>query len=1259
MAFIGQTTLSGLVNSTQPSLYNNSNFPTSFYNPSSTLLVVGGYYNAYIGYNFSADPSNPSSLDFSPYQQFTDNTFFGSQQNFNTDDFFNDYYLAIHANFGQDAEIIKITRWIVEESYPTYVIGVYPSFSTDNPLVNIEVERGVGTTSAGYHTSGDLVELHDTLQSAEESILGDLAGYDGSSDPVYFEDYDGNNDGELTIRDVSNWNQVGRPDIGNEILNFILTEEYPPNTPLPPIDEPTGGGTGEPSLPQPIPVVNPLISYDKRIIVNQPKLGDRSQYNFNQDDNQDDGEYEYENSTGLPKNNDKFQNKDLFTNCVGDEVNEAIIEKNLKFEGDSRIHIENLYISNTGVDGTTKSNHIIGWIFSGKAYGGDPSQDGYSTIKNKMKDEWKFYSQGFGNKSQGTDIGNIVEVEQTPIVSNFSSDSDNVELGDIEGMTMAVDDLPEAFKLSSLGEVDLLTSLFNQREINPIYIVIYMKGHKKLFWPFNTDERRRRYDVFKISNTDLFDKVGTTDIGKVTQLNFTSATTSRTGDGGGGAQQAAWRVTNLRLNINTSAGVKNIFPGVSNYENIISEVLPANSINENTLKDFEWVGFLNPKLQLDNIQDSNSSDASSRHLDFIPITTFGFSQNNQLGYNYVDLQSYNIGFNSIMRASAPLNVTFDIDFVNPDGNVLPPNIDLKYYYFVIDWNDTDDKFKTIDDWLESRPENVFDYLELQNQNLYKLTFVYNSSLNYDIPKLNNIYTTPGIKNIKYIMFSVFDGNGGADDSPDFEVGRWKLCTSRIYLDIPPNRYPDFSEVGGNNYTTIPWPFTTPIIGGVSDDSKYKKSIQDTLSGGKIGEFDIIDEKFLVDDLDNDEMGKNIETMDLEQCRYFNKPYGINKLINIEDIIFSSPQENSSYFFNTETQEEYLETNLFDLSDQPYGFIAGDEYGLPLGCIDLGNNLLSQWYYDELYGLRWSSSNFTETIEYSTDYAQTIRNHTYKLYFEINIYDEWESPDDIPEGTQIEFQHGTDMDERTTSTFFQLSHIDIYNGSLLNGFYPLEASYTAQSDEQSILLIKAPVGVTFDIKNIEIVDSDEPPNLFTDTTPEYLSTLPFPKYFDEFDINNDGAIQTLDITTWIVNGRPDISALVNYLFVDNVPFPTQYTYPEDIQDWVNVDNIPIASVVSKYDDYNYWSGDINKFPEESSVGQIFITDNQDLELKQSCKLELNTGNITGKSILDTSGNTNKGLLIGDYKIKKVKKGQDMRRDSFIKVPKKTGNKDGAL
>ena len=91
----------------------------------------------------------------------------------------------------------------------------------------------------------------------------------------------------------------------------------------------------------------------------------------------------------------------------------------------------------------------------------------------------------------------------------------------------------------------------------------------------------------------------------------------------------------------------------------------------------------------------------------------------------------------------------------------------------------------------------------------------------------------------------------------------------------------------------------------------------------------------------------------------------------------------------------------------------------------------------------------------------------------------------------------------------------------------------------------------------------------------------------------------------------------------------------------------------------WNGITIKFPEESSVGQIFINENQDIDLKENCKLELNTGNLTGKSILDSSGNLNKGLLIGDYKIKKTQENQPMRRDSFIKVPKKASNSKGAL
>ncbi len=143
-------------------------------------------------------------------------------------------------------------------------------------------------------------------------------------------------------------------------------------------------------------------------------------------------------------------------------------------------------------------------------------------------------------------------------------------------------------------------------------------------------------------------------------------------------------------------------------------------------------------------------------------------------------------------------------------------------------------------------------------------------------------------------------------------------------------------------------------------------------------------------------------------------------------------------------------------------------------------------------------------------------------------------------------------------------------------------------------------------------------------------------------------------------------MILYLIGD-IEFPTEYTYPSYVNAWSTVDDLPIGIIHADtyysriYNDFDYWNGETTErtFSEESSVGQIFIGDNSDLDLKQNCKLELNTGELTGKSILDTSGNSNKGLLIGDYKVKKVKKGQSMRRDSFVKVPKKKSNTDGAL
>ena len=191
--------------------------------------------------------------------------------------------------------------------------------------------------------------------------------------------------------------------------------------------------------------------------------------------------------------------------------------------------------------------------------------------------------------------------------------------------------------------------------------------------------------------------------------------------------------------------------------------------------------------------------------------------------------------------------------------------------------------------------------------------------------------------------------------------------------------------------------------------------------------------------------------------------------------------------------------------------------------------------------------------------------------------------------------------------------------------------------------------------------------------EFLADLPFPQYLEEFDGGGpDGGFSTTDVIYWLGKHRPDIGLLLNHLInpSDSTYDALQdgnYTYPDYVNSWSSTDDIPsgileiIPSYNTNYNNFNYWNGETTEttFSEESSIGQIFIDDNLDVDLKQSCKLELNTGQLSGKSIYDSSGNSNKGLLIGDYKVKKVRKGEPMRRDSFIKVPKKTGNTRGAL
>ena len=73
----------------------------------------------------------------------------------------------------------------------------------------------------------------------------------------------------------------------------------------------------------------------KHIVEDKPLLGNISQYTFGSGET----DFSYENSTSLPENKDRFQNKDLNITAVGDKVNERILERNLKEDSNGFIRI--------------------------------------------------------------------------------------------------------------------------------------------------------------------------------------------------------------------------------------------------------------------------------------------------------------------------------------------------------------------------------------------------------------------------------------------------------------------------------------------------------------------------------------------------------------------------------------------------------------------------------------------------------------------------------------------------------------------------------------------------------------------------------------------------------------------------------------------------------------------------------------------------------------------------------------------------------
>ena len=80
----------------------------------------------------------------------------------------------------------------------------------------------------------------------------------------------------------------------------------------------------------------------------------------------------------------------------------------------------------------------------------------------------------------------------------------------------------------------------------------------------------------------------------------------------------------------------------------------------------------------------------------------------------------------------------------------------------------------------------------------------------------------------------------------------------------------------------------------------------------------------------------------------------------------------------------------------------------------------------------------------------------------------------------------------------------------------------------------------------------------------------------------------------------------------------------------------------------WASSREHCFEESPLDSLFISEYD--QFRKECIIEINCSELDSKSFRDTNGNGNKGVLIGDFSVKKDNIDEKTSRDSYVRIPK---------
>jgi hypothetical protein len=199
----------------------------------------------------------------------------------------------------------------------------------------------------------------------------------------------------------------------------------------------------------------------------------------------------------------------------------------------------------------------------------------------------------------------------------------------------------------------------------------------------------------------------------------------------------------------------------------------------------------------------------------------------------------------------------------------------------------------------------------EKYDLYKWMNVRNGS---DYFTLNHQYTKPGRYNLKVIMFSYYY----SDQYSAFQALKFRVVDIFINLNQFEFLFDDFGEIGGPNFTVLPWPYPgkTPIIGGISEESKYWKSLENVVKGGNFNSNEIQDLTYANNAYKNTELGNHLGEVDLSQTRYFVGPKDMNQLLLMNSDEYMNgeyqPYWNYNYWHGDEDDNKYPDNSCVSL-----------------------------------------------------------------------------------------------------------------------------------------------------------------------------------------------------------------------------------------------------------------------------------------------------------------------------------------------------------